>query len=105
VSLPLMLSRGRCNSCGVVGLDYIAVHPDFQGRGIGSMLVRAGLEAAEKNEWDVFVFSNTPDGRKLYTRSGFTMLEQVLQDTKKFHGTHVYELTFFEKRLIKEEQK
>jgi len=66
------------------------------------MLVRAGLDVAQKHGWDVFVFSNTPEGRKLYERSGFVMVEQVLQDTKKYHGTHVYELTFFEKRLIKD---
>jgi hypothetical protein len=64
------------------------------------MLVQTGLAVAEKNEWDVFVFSNTPEGRKLYTKAGFTMLEQVLQDTEKFGGSHVYELSFFEKRFI-----
>lgn len=52
----------------VLGLAPIAVHPGFQRQGIGSALVRAGLEAAEAGEELMVVVLGNP---QFYSRFGF----------------------------------
>ncbi|KAF3391625.1 hypothetical protein F1880_007762 [Penicillium rolfsii] len=51
-------------------LDLLGVHPSYQGRGLGSKLLRWGLARADEEGVEVYL-SGSPDGRPLYERNGF----------------------------------
>jgi putative acetyltransferase len=53
---------------GGIGLAPLAVHPDFQHRGIGSRLIREGLSACERAGYGFVVVLGEP---ALYRRFGF----------------------------------
>ncbi|MBD2677106.1 MULTISPECIES: GNAT family N-acetyltransferase [Nostoc] len=52
----------------VLGLAPLAVHPEFQRQGIGSALIKAGLEIAQANKEAVVIVLGHPE---FYTRFGF----------------------------------
>lgn len=52
-----------------VGLAPVAVAPEFQGQGIGSKLIRAGLEKCKQAGYSVVVVLGDP---RYYSRFGFT---------------------------------
>lgn len=52
----------------VLGLAPLAVHPQFQRQGIGSALIKAGLEIAEANKEAVVIVLGHPE---FYSRFGF----------------------------------
>ncbi|MHC5735689.1 GNAT family N-acetyltransferase [Nostoc sp.] len=52
----------------VLGLAPLAVHPQFQRQGIGSALIKAGLEIAEAKKEAIVIVLGHP---KFYTRFGF----------------------------------
>ena len=52
-----------------LGLAPLAVHPEFQGRGIGSALVREGVRRARTGAWDAVFVLGEPD---YYGRFGFS---------------------------------
>jgi len=52
----------------IAGLGPIGVLPEFQHRGIGSRLVRAGIEACQQDQFDAVVVLGDPH---LYSRFGF----------------------------------
>ena len=53
-----------------LALAPVGVHPDFQRRGIGSALIRTGLERARRDGWKaVFVLGDTA----YYSRFGFSV--------------------------------
>ncbi|RCJ18707.1 GCN5 family acetyltransferase [Nostoc sp. ATCC 43529] len=52
----------------VLGLAPLAVHPQFQRQGIGSALIKAGLEIAQANKEAVVIVLGHPE---FYTRFGF----------------------------------
>ncbi len=55
-------------SMKALGLGPVAVRPSWQARGVGSMLIRNGLERAKKAGWDaVFVLGDPA----YYSRFGF----------------------------------
>ncbi|OBT66138.1 hypothetical protein VE03_05140 [Pseudogymnoascus sp. 23342-1-I1] len=51
-------------------LDTVATHPDYQGRGAGSMLVKWGCELADKNDVAAYVDASK-EGAPLYKKYGF----------------------------------
>ena len=53
----------------VLSLAPIAVHPDFQNKGIGTKLVKKGLEAAKKTGYDAVIVVGHPN---YYPRFGFS---------------------------------
>ena len=55
-------------------LDYLAVYPNYQGKGIRTMLVKYGIEAAERIGIDIFVLAFKM-GVKIYRKFGFELLE------------------------------
>ena len=57
-------------------LQSLAVHPDYQGRGIGKQLVEAGLEYVDETEKAAYLESS-PAGAKLYPRCGFEVKETM----------------------------
>ncbi len=52
----------------VLALAPLAIHPEFQRQGIGSALIKAGLEIAETNKEAVVIVLGHPE---FYTRFGF----------------------------------
>lgn len=57
-----------------LGLAPMAVRPDLQGRGIGSRLVREGLEGCRRRGWEVVVVLGHPS---YYPRFGFRPAEEL----------------------------
>lgn len=74
-------------------LDYLAVHPDNQGKGVATALVESGVRAAERMGLPIFVFAFKV-ARGIYERSGFTELERIIQDDTPFGGTGEYGVYF-----------
>lgn len=71
-------------------LDYLAVHPDNQGRGIATQLVASGLKEAKKIGLDVYVRAFRP-AVGLYSRLGFRIeKELVLDDSEEGGPGEVY---------------
>lgn len=70
-------------------LDYVAVHPDNQGRGIASALVQHGIKKAKELGLEVFVLA-FESGFRLYEKAGFKTLETIDQDVSKIGGTEHY---------------
>ncbi|MEH2067318.1 MAG: N-acetyltransferase [Nostoc sp.] len=52
----------------VLGLAPLAIHPQFQRQGIGSALIKAGLEIAEAKKEAIVIVLGHPE---FYTRFGF----------------------------------
>ncbi|MGH2969837.1 MAG: GNAT family N-acetyltransferase, partial [Solirubrobacteraceae bacterium] len=52
-------------------LDYIAVEPAGQGRGIGSALLRPMLERCDAERMPAYLNASTARSRDLYARHGF----------------------------------
>ena len=69
---------------GCLGLAPVSVTPAHQGRGLGSALIRAGLERAREQGWrGVFVLGHAA----YYPRFGFTH-EAVRAFARPFAGPH-----------------
>ena len=54
----------------VADLDTLATHPDYQGRGAGSMLVKWGCDLADEHGVAAYVDASKA-GAKLYQKFGF----------------------------------
>jgi len=81
-------------------LDYLAVHPDYQGNGIGSMLVKSGLEQVEKLGFDCFVLAKNA-GLGVYQRAGFKLLDQVLGDNSMYGGPGLFTWSLLDYKVKK----
>ena len=58
-------------------LELIAVDPDFQGRGIGSALLKHGLEVCRRDGTPIYLQSSNPAKLQFYRRHGFELLAEV----------------------------
>ncbi len=65
-------------------VDYIAIHPDYRGKGIGSKLLKFGEEQARGNKeittYSLMVIGQNQRAIKLYEKLGF----KVVKTTKLF---------------------
>ena len=64
---PVEIDNGG-SSIRIVGLAPVGVLPEYQGQGIGSRLIRAGLEACREAAYDAVVVLGEPG---YYSRFGF----------------------------------
>jgi putative acetyltransferase len=64
---PVEVDNGG-SSIRVVGLAPVGVLPEYQGQGVGSRLIRAGLEACREAAYDAVVVLGEPG---YYSRFGF----------------------------------
>jgi GNAT superfamily N-acetyltransferase len=58
-------------------LPLIGVDPSAQGRGVGSALMRRGLEAADREHLPAYLESSNPKNIPLYERHGFELLGTI----------------------------
>ncbi|KAK0724424.1 acetyltransferase [Lasiosphaeris hirsuta] len=70
-------------------LDYLAVHPRHQRRGVATDLVRSGMQQAEKLGLDIFVRAMKP-GVPVYRRLGFRMEREIVQDNSQYGGPGLF---------------
>ena len=62
-----------------LGLAPVAVHPDWQGQGIGSDLVREGLDTALEMDWKAVVVLGIHNrGNDVTAECGTDLIQQVL---------------------------
>jgi predicted N-acetyltransferase YhbS len=71
----------------------LAVHPENQGKGIGTLLVQSGIEQAEKLGLDIYVLSFEA-GKGVYDRLGFRTEKELIQDDSMYGGTGHYPVYF-----------
>ncbi|KAH8651241.1 acyl-CoA N-acyltransferase [Xylariales sp. PMI_506] len=67
---------GEVGSSVAWELDFLAVHPDYQRRGIGMALLRWGSERAKKESKDCYIVAAAA-GRPLYLAGGFEEIGQL----------------------------
>ncbi len=58
-------------------LSAIGVHPEHQGAGVGSALVRSGIRRADHDNSPVYLETETEGNLNFYRRLGFEVIEQV----------------------------
>ena len=76
-------------------VDYIAIHPDFRGKGIGSKLLDFGENQARKNKeitkYSLMVIGQNIRAIKLYEKLGFNIVKTTkLFFLRIFSGIKVY---------------
>ena len=75
-------------------LENVAVHPDWQGRGIGRLLIELGEEHAKASDRSaVRLYTNAVmlENRRLYSHLGYTEVDRRMEDG--------FDRVFFEKSL------
>jgi predicted N-acetyltransferase YhbS len=77
----------------LIGLDYLAVHPDNQRKGVGTALVKSGMDQADKMGLEIFVHA-LREGAELYKRIGFRIIAELVQDDSAYGGSGVYGVYF-----------
>jgi putative acetyltransferase len=70
---PVMIKEEEAGSTVALGLAPMAVLPEFQKRGVGSLLVREGLKESLRLGHEVVVVLGHPE---YYPRFGFTQAKQ-----------------------------
>ncbi|PLN86354.1 acyl-CoA N-acyltransferase [Aspergillus taichungensis] len=68
-----------------ITLDFLGTLPEYQGRGVGSTLLRWGIEQAVKRQVGVFLEA-TMDGYSLYRKFGWQDLEEVNIEFSRWGG-------------------
>lgn len=82
-------------------LEYLAVHPDYQGRGIATLLVESGIAEAEKIGVDVIVMAYK-SALGVYKRLGFETAEYLIQDDSKYGGKGEFGAYFMVRNVKKD---
>ena len=51
-------------------MELVATHPDYQGKGVGTQLIRVGIDQADEQCVEAYLEAS-PDAVALYERLGF----------------------------------
>lgn len=76
-------------------IEFFAVHPDNQGKGVGTALLRHGIQKAEELGMDIFVLAFV-GGFRAYKNTGFITLGSIVQDATAYGGNDHYAVQFME---------
>ena len=71
------------------GLGLLEVHPDYQRKGAGKMLVEWGVDAADRLGLPCWLQA-TPQGHGLYRKYGFVDVGKMDIDMSKYGGEGIY---------------
>jgi ribosomal protein S18 acetylase RimI-like enzyme len=82
-------------------LEYLAVHPDYHGRGIATRLVESGIAEAQRLGVDIIVMAYK-SAVGVYKRLGFEMVEQLIQDDSKYGGKGEFGVYFMIRKTKKD---
>lgn len=74
VSLFEMLPTAKLTNGKVAKLMNMYVIPEFRNKGIGSEMLNVVLKYAEENGYFKIMLNSSPMGKKLYEKSGFTLI-------------------------------
>lgn len=66
-------------------LDLLATLPGYQGRGIGSAMLRWGTKKADQYQCRVYLEA-TGEGYPLYTKHGFKPVEEIALERALYGG-------------------
>lgn len=69
-------------------VHILAVHPTYHRRGLGTMLLRPGLEDADKAGAQTYIEAS-PSGLPLYLRHGWVQVDELVIDMKPHGGEGV----------------
>lgn len=69
-------------------LNYLIVHPAYQGLGLSKKLLKVGLDEADRIGASSFVVS-TIAGEGVYKKVGFKEIDRFVVDTRPFGGEEV----------------
>ena len=72
----------------VPDLHILAVRPKYHRLGLGSLLIKAGLEAADAANSKVYIIAS-PMGLPLYVRHGWMKVDEITVDMGKYGGSSV----------------
>ena len=72
----------------LIVLHILAVSPTHQRQGLGSILVREGLAAADRDQARTYIEAS-PAGLGLYKRFGWKEVERIEIDMKSHGGTGI----------------
>lgn len=73
----------------LIGLEGFAVHPNWQRKGVGSILVKKFLESVDADHAKCYVHSSRT-GKLLYEKFGFKTMGLVSVDLKEFGDYEPY---------------
>ncbi|KAF3401931.1 hypothetical protein F1880_009790 [Penicillium rolfsii] len=73
-------------------LQVLATLPEYRGYGIGSALIKQGLEEGAKNGLTDFWLESSNDGHSLYEKFGFRDVEPIVIDLEKYGGEGLAEV-------------
>jgi GNAT superfamily N-acetyltransferase len=72
-----------------LALSFCFVHPEYQRRGIASLLLRWGTQKADELHANIWLTS-TPQAVSTYEKSGWKVVDQQEIDLAKYGGEAVY---------------
>lgn len=72
----------------LLALDLLATLPGYQRRGIGSAMLRWGLEKADQSLCRVYLEA-TIAGYPMYIKHGFKAVEEIAVDRASYGGTGI----------------
>lgn len=70
-------------------LSLFFVHPDFQRRGIGTLLLQWGLKKADELKAKLWL-SSTPQAVTTYEKNGWKVVQRYDVDLGKYRGFGIY---------------
>ena len=83
-------------------LEFFAVHPENQQKGVGAALLKHGIQKAEEIGIDIFVLAFVGAFR-VYKNMGFTLLDSLVQDATAYGGNDYYAVQCMEYEVGKKE--
>jgi N-acetylglutamate synthase-like GNAT family acetyltransferase len=93
----MISAKKQTDERGNEEIEFVAVHPDYWNKGIGTLLVRRGVEMADELGLDMYVLS-FEGGYRTYKAFDFETLEHMELDDSIYGGAGVFHRYFMERK-------